>query len=124
MSDADVHRLAPFALVADVARTLEFYALLGFEPLSVVNGDDGKPYWARVKSGSGTLLFGLAPAPLAADQQGIMLYMYCEDLAGLRQRLVQAGAKVSEICHPPYMPEGEMRAEDPDGYTLLIGQAE
>jgi len=123
MSDADIHRLAPFAHVADVARTIAFYALLGFKPLSIANGDDGKPYWAMLQSGTGTLLFGLADVPISRTEQGIMLYMYCEDIAGLCRRLVEAGAKVSEIRHPPYMPEGEIRAEDPDGYTLLIGQA-
>jgi hypothetical protein len=33
-----------------------------------------------------------------------------------------AAGLVSTIRRPFYMPEGEMRVEDPDGYTLLVGQ--
>lgn len=120
---SDVHRLAPFAHVADVGRSVDFYALLGFKPVFVAKGDDGKPYWAHVKSGTGSVLFGLADAPVSRTEQGIMFYMYCEDVAGLRRRLLDAGAQVSEIRHPPYMQEGEIRVEDPDGYAILIGQA-
>jgi hypothetical protein len=29
---------------------------------------------------------------------------------------------VSEVTYPPYMPKGEVRVDDPDGYCLLIGQ--
>jgi predicted enzyme related to lactoylglutathione lyase len=123
MSDADVHRLAPFAHVADVGRSIDFYAPLGFKPVFVAKGDDGKPYWAHVKSGTGSVLFGLADAPVSRTEQGIMFYMYCEDIARLRHRLLDAGAQVSEIRHPPYMQEGEIRVEDPDGYAILIGQA-
>lgn len=123
MSDADIHRLAPFAHVADVGRSIEFYALLGFKLVFVAKGEDGKPYWAHAKSGTGSLLLGLADAPISRTEQGIMFYLYCEDVAGLRRRLVDAGLKPSEIRHPPYMQEGEIRVEDPDGYTLLIGQA-
>jgi catechol 2,3-dioxygenase-like lactoylglutathione lyase family enzyme len=124
MSGGEVHRLAPFAHVADVARSIEFYTLLGFKPAFVAKGGDGKPYWAHMKSGTGSLLLGLADAPISRTEQGIMLYMYCEDVAGLRQRLLNAHTNVSEIRRPPYMQEGEIRVEDPDGYTILIGQAE
>ena len=118
MRDADVHRLAPFAHVADLERTISFYTLLGFKPVSIAKGDDGKPYWAHVKSGTGSLLFSLADAPISHTEQGIMFYMYCEDVAGLRVRLLEAGAQVSDVSHPPYMPEGEIRVQDPDAYTL------
>ena len=121
--DRNIHRLAPFAHVADVGRSIAFYAQLGFEPVFIAKGDDDKPYWAHVKSGTGSLLLGLADAPISRTEQGIMLYMYCEDVAGLRTRLLAAGSKPSEVRHPPYMQEGEIRVEDPDGYTLLIGQA-
>jgi hypothetical protein len=36
---------------------------------------------------------------------------------------VASGVKVSAISYPDYMPKGEIRVDDPDGYTLLIGQA-
>jgi len=33
-------------------------------------------------------------------------------------------AVVFEVTRPHYMPEGEVRVVDPDGYGLLIGQHE
>jgi hypothetical protein len=41
----------------------------------------------------------------------------------LRDHLSAQGVKVSAITYPQYMPKGEIRVEDPDGYVLLIGQA-
>ena len=74
-------------------------------------------------AGTGSLMIRLADKPVPSAEQGVMLYFYCEDLISLRARLVDAGSMGSEITHPPYMQEGEMRIEDPDGYTILIGQA-
>jgi len=34
------------------------------------------------------------------------------------------GVRVSAITHPAYMPKGEVRVDDPDGYCLLIGQVD
>jgi hypothetical protein len=42
----------------------------------------------------------------------------------LRAALVGHGIAVSEITHPAYMKEGELRLEDPDGYVLLVGQTD
>jgi hypothetical protein len=30
--------------------------------------------------------------------------------------------EVGEIEHPSYMPAGELRVLDPDGYVVLVGQ--
>jgi hypothetical protein len=32
------------------------------------------------------------------------------------------GLEVGDFQHPFYMPAGEFRAIDPDGYVLLVGQ--
>jgi len=42
---------------------------------------------------------------------------------GLREELLAQGLAASEITYPPYLPEGEFRLEDPDGYTLMIAQS-
>jgi hypothetical protein len=36
--------------------------------------------------------------------------------------LLENSVEVSEIGRPFYMPNGEIRITDPDGYCLLIGQ--
>ena len=123
MSGADVHRLVAFAHVADIARTQAFYALLGFAVMDELKGEDGRPFWTHIKAGTGSLMFALASESVDPDQQAVLFYLYCEDVAALRNRLLEANVEVSEITFPPYMQEGEIRVEDPDGYTLLIGQA-
>jgi hypothetical protein len=58
-----------------------------------------------------------------ASQQAVLFYLYSPDFIALRQHLLDSGVHVSAITHPDYMPKGEIRAEDPDGYVLLIGQS-
>ncbi|MBV9671155.1 MAG: hypothetical protein JOZ43_09385, partial [Acidobacteriales bacterium] len=45
------------------------------------------------------------------------------DLKALREELLRAGLSAGEIGYPGYLPEGEFRLEDPDGYTLMIAQS-
>jgi hypothetical protein len=52
-----------------------------------------------------------------------LFYLYSPDLIALREHLLAVGVKVLPITYPEYMPKGEIREEDPDGYVLLIGQA-
>jgi hypothetical protein len=53
----------------------------------------------------------------------VLFYLYSPDLIALRAHLQSSGVKVSPITYPDYMPKGEIRVDDPDGYCLLIGQA-
>jgi hypothetical protein len=52
-----------------------------------------------------------------------LFYLYSPELIALREHLLGNGVKVSPITYPDYMPKGEIRVEDPDGYVLLIGQS-
>ena len=54
-------------------------------------------------------------AAVSQDHQGV--------LKALRQRLLDAGVTASEITFPEYLPNGECRVVDPDGYVLMIAQA-
>ncbi len=65
-----------------------------------------------------------ASGTIIADQQAVLFYLYSPDLIALREHLLAAGVKVSSITYPDYMPKGEIRVQDPDGYVLLIGQAD
>jgi hypothetical protein len=70
------------------------------------------------------LMFARASDPVIASQQAVLFYLYSPELIALRAHLLGNGVKVSPISYPDYMPKGEIRVEDPDGYVLLIGQAE
>ena len=64
-----------------------------------------------------------ASDPVIARQQAVSFYLYSPNLIALREHLLSTGVTVSSITYPEYMLKGEVSLEDPDGYTLLIGQA-
>ena len=123
-----IHGLTPYAHVADVQRSVEFYALFG---LSVRNSyaEDGKPVWAFVTSpadeandAGARLMLALADGPVDASQQAVLFYCWTPDVRALEAELRGAGVDVGEITYPFYMPAGEIRVHDPDGYVVLVGQ--
>lgn len=133
---ADVHCVVPMAHVADVERSIAFYAHLGFRVQSR-REHAGRTVWAWLQSGPAALMLTAASEPVDPRAQAILLYMYSRDVAALRARLLAAGltdggtftgaplpisSAVFEPTLPDYMPEGEIRVADPDGYCLLIGQ--
>lgn len=134
------------AHVASVDRSMAFYALLGFTPVNVQR-DHHEPYWALMSSGKAEIMLARASGPIDAPQQAVLFYLYTTDVAALRAQLLARGvidagsfqgapepklkpgsanrpdsAVLFEITRPPYMPAGEMRVHDPDGYVLLVGQ--
>ena len=134
-----VTRLVPFAHVAEIERSLEFYSHLGFQVHSSHTGNDGRRVWATIESHDARLMLALSNGEIAADQQGVLFYMYCDAVERLREYLVAVGVQdggrytgqsgknsgchhVFDVAHPFYMPAGELRVHDPDGYVLLIGQ--
>src|SRR5262245_43048171 len=133
-----VYELVPMAHVADVEQSIRFYELLGFSARDRVQ-HAGRTQWAWLTSGNGHLMLAAASEPVVPQQQAVLFYLYCRDLNALRSHLVASGLAdggpfvaaagdrrrvVFEVTHPFYMPEGEIRVVDPDGYCLLIGQCE
>jgi hypothetical protein len=61
-----------------------------------------------------------ASEPVDPRAQAVLFYLYCDDAAALRTRLLESGIEASPITHPFYAPRGEFRVSDPDGYALMI----
>jgi catechol 2,3-dioxygenase-like lactoylglutathione lyase family enzyme len=120
---AQVTGLIPMAHAADVQRSVDFYKLLGMEVRGSLKNESGGLQWVHVACGQAELMFARASEPVVASQQAVLFYLYSPDLVALREHLLDKGIRVSAITYPDYMPKGEVRAEDPDGYALLIGQA-
>lgn len=140
------YRVIPFAYVADVERSLAFYALLGFRVMGVERGPDGRVEWGWAQAAAAAnggqpaaLMFGRSSEPIVTGAQGIFFYMHCADVAALRSHLLANGLRdggvrvgspgaerapnmVFALNHPPYMPAGEFHIHDPDGYSILVGQ--
>ncbi len=137
----------PMAHVADVQRSIEFYALLGFTCHSRFSDDQGVPYYAAVSNHLAELMFARASGPIDPTVQAVLFYMYCDDVSALRDHLLSkgyvdgglppsertpqdclsispTGPIVFQVTHPDYMQEGEIRLHDPDGYVILVGQSE
>ncbi|GAB3511862.1 VOC family protein [Pseudoxanthomonas daejeonensis] len=120
---AKTRSLVAFAHVADVGRSIGFYADLGFSvENTVVPQGRSAPIWARLESGRAELMVGLASGPVDAAQQAILFYLYYDDIRQARAALVALGHAPGEIQYPFYMPGGEFRLEDPDGYVLMLAQ--
>ncbi len=120
---AKVTGLIPMAHVADVQRSVDFYKQLGMEICGSLRAPSGKLQWVHLASDQAHLMFARASEPVIASQQAVLFYLYSPDLVALREHLLASSVKVSPITYPEYMPKGEVRVEDPDGYVLLIGQA-
>jgi catechol 2,3-dioxygenase-like lactoylglutathione lyase family enzyme len=105
--------------VADVARSIRFYELLGFE-IADTEGPATCPGRARMDCEGGALMFLLAEEPVDASAQSILLAMYTPDLPALREHLLAHAVKVPAITYPEYMPSGQITLKDPDGYIVGI----
>ena len=111
---AHTKSLVAFAHVADVERSIKFYADLGFKAENtVVASGQNTPVWAWLESEQANLMVGLASG---------LFYLYFESIEETRANLVQLGHAPGEIKYPFYMPAGECRLVDPDGYVLMLAQ--
>lgn len=115
--------------VADVEASAAFYRHLGFEIGNQVP-KTGRPEWAWLYAPGApdwrrgpNLMLTRRSRPLQPEAQDVLFYLYARDLAGLREQLLRAGFAAGEIKYPDYLPKGEFRLDDPDGYCLMIAQS-
>ena len=121
---AKVTGLVPMVHVVSVEGSISFYEQLGLEVVNRLKNQGGTTVWTFMKSRGAEIMFTLGEEPVAAGQQGILFYLYADNLVGLREQLTAKGVSVSAITFPPYMQKGEMQLQDPDGYCLMIGQSD
>lgn len=126
---APLSGLVPMIHVADPERSILFYRLFGFEVGNKVppSGPVGwawlyQPHAPNWKHGA-NLMVTRSECAISADSQGVLFYLYAADLVALRDRLMEEGIQVSEIRYPDYLPKGEFRTTDPDGYCLMVAQS-
>ncbi len=120
---AQTRSLVAFAHVTDVERSIEFYSDLGFKVAnSVVPAGQTAPVWAWLESDKANLMVGLASGPIDSTQQAVLFYLYYDDIKQTHAALAELGHEPGEIKYPFYMPGGEFRLEDPDGYVLMLAQ--
>lgn len=134
------------AHVVDVDRSVEFYSLLGFACDSRFSLEGGVTNWSSLSSGRARLMLARASGPVNAAEQAVLFYMYSPNVRALRSHLLEVGipdaggppgeegwsgpaavpigSAVFQVVPRFYMPAGELRIHDPDGYCILVGQLE
>lgn len=118
-----VNGLIPFVRVTDVERSISFYHRLGFVVESVFKYRD-RVSWAALHSQGAQLMFEGTNNPIDTTLQGVLFYLYSDDLGALRRQLLAAGIAAGEIEDGSPGPREEMRVTDPDGYVLMIAQTD
>jgi catechol 2,3-dioxygenase-like lactoylglutathione lyase family enzyme len=115
--------------VADVERSAAFYRLLGFDVGNRVPAE-GPMHWAWLHAPNApdwkrgpNLMLTRTGRPIDAGAQDVLFYLYAAELPALRDQLLAAGITAGAISYPEYLPRGEFRVQDPDGYVLMIAQS-
>jgi catechol 2,3-dioxygenase-like lactoylglutathione lyase family enzyme len=112
--------LVPFAHVVDVGRSVSFYETLGFAVGGKLVGQDGTLDWVILEHEGAQLMVGRATAPVVAEEQAVLFYVYYQDVPAAHEALIAAGIEVGPIQFPPHSPRGEFRVTDPDGYGVQV----
>ena len=116
-----VRSLVPMAHVAEIEASIAFYGKLGFEVGgSFTPPGDTQPSWVSLSSRGAELMLARASEPVIAEQQAVLFYVYCEDVAGMHAQLGADGVAAGPIAKPFYNPRGEFRLVDPDGYVVMV----
>ncbi len=119
--DQQIKSLVPMVHVADLAASTAFYGQLGFTICnSFTPPSADQPVWAYLTAGGAALMLARADEPVVPEQQAVLFYVYCEDVAALHAQLGEAGLAPGPIATPFFNPRGEFRLIDPDGYVVMV----
>jgi uncharacterized glyoxalase superfamily protein PhnB len=118
-----VNGLIPFVHVEDVERSIAFYYHLGFVVASIYKYR-GRPVWAELRSDGAALMVSTDGDSIDPAGQGVLFYLYSNNLARLREQILVEGIDVGEIVDGTPGPRQEMKLTDPDGYVLMVAQVE
>ena len=118
---APVDDLIPFVHVADVERSVAFYALLGLEVEST-HHHEGRLDWAALSGGDARIMLARAGERVRASEQAVLFYLFTADLESLQRHLRTHGHRAGPIRDGSPGPRAEMRVTDPDGYVLMVAQ--
>lgn len=105
--------------VADLATSIRFYEALGYRQQA--SGDDDDWQYAYLKCGGLGLLLASGATP--GEPAGpVVLYLVVHDADAVQAALLGAGAPVEHLGYPDHAPGGELKAVDPDGHGVMLGQ--
>jgi hypothetical protein len=116
-----VRNVVGMAFVADVPRSIVFYERLGFRVGNTfVPTEAAAPSWVWLEAGRSALMLARATEPVDRERQGVLFYLYYDDVPAAKSAFSEAGVETGPINYPFYAPRGEFRVVDPDGYVLMV----
>jgi hypothetical protein len=115
-----VSSAVPVCYVKQIGSARDFYGLFGYTEQR--SGGDGDAKWCYLQCGDHTLLLAAVEPPLIQVELPLLLYVYVEDLATVREHFDTAGYAYEMVGYPDHAPGGEARTRDPDGNVVLFGQ--
>jgi predicted lactoylglutathione lyase len=120
---AHIEGLVPFVHVQDVVRSTGFYERFGFK---VMNSHevDGRRVWCWLEAHQARLMLAESEEPVPAEQQFVLFYLYVHDLDELHAELKQAGLQPGPIESGDPGPDRQFSIDDPDGYNLMVADAD
>lgn len=112
-----VEAIVPELAVADVERSVAFYAeALGFRPAQTGEAG-GRPRWALLQCGAARLMVAASGSPGGADAR---LHVQVADVRACRTALLARGIAAGAIGLTPHGTEAFL-IRDPDGHEISIG---
>ena len=112
-----VEAVVPELAVADVERSIAFYATaLGFQPAQTGEAG-GRPRWALLQCGPARLMVAASGSPGGA---GARLHVQVADVRACRAALQASGIPAGEIRLTPHGTEAFL-IRDPDGHEISVG---
>jgi catechol 2,3-dioxygenase-like lactoylglutathione lyase family enzyme len=108
--------------VRDMDRSRAFYQALGF--VEVSEGRNELSAWASLRQDEHLVLLATTRPALEIPALPLHFYFFVDDLAAAMAALATVGCAVEHVGYPPHALGGEVKTLDPDGNTILLGQAE
>ncbi len=117
-----VRSIVAVTYVRDIDASRAFYRLLGFGEYS--SGRAATAAWTVMRQGEVLVLLGTTTPALEIPRLPLLFYLFYADLDAVVAALDAAGVEMTRTGHPPHALGGEIRVQDPDGNTVLLGQRE
>jgi hypothetical protein len=119
----EIKSFTPYLYVTNLEESIAFYNLIG---LQVTNRryENDELVWLTMTSDDDKIKIMLrkVAGPIIADHQDIFFYCHTANIKLLIKTLDDNKIARGKLQRPDYMPAGQCRVEDPDGYVLLIGE--
>jgi len=115
-----IHGLVPFTHVEDIDVSIAFYEGLGFEVIETFK-PGGILTWCMLRSGGAMLMLAGTDLPVDRTRQGVLFYLYTEDLAAFHASLDGDEVTLGSIESGPTGLR-QFRIDDPDGYCLMVAE--